>query len=143
MPKGEVRKNSLILTLKDRPFCSSLTKGLTGFTLVETMIVICILGLIIVVALPNFLRVRREASAKLCLVNLKHIEAAKERWSFSSGAALDEEIYITDLVPDFIKLAPLCPSDGEYTLGTITDSPTCSIGTNNTAEIFDDHELLY
>lgn len=112
-------------------------------TLVEVMIVICILGLIIAVALPNLLRARREASAKLCFVNLKQIEAAKERWSFSSGAVLDEEIYMTDLVPDFIKSAPLCPSDGEYTPGTITDNPTCSIGTNNTAEIFDDHELSY
>ena len=112
-------------------------------TLVEVMIVICILGLIIAVALPNFLRARREASAKLCLVNLKQIEAAKERWSFSSGAALDEEIYMTDLVPDFIKSPPSCPCEGVYTIGTITEEPTCSIGTNDTAEIFDDHELPY
>lgn len=114
-----------------------------GLTLVEVMIVICILGLIIAVALPNFLRARREANAKLCLSNLKQIEAAKERWSFSYGAALNEEIYITDLVPDFIKLTPVCPDDGEYTPGILVDNPTCSVGTNNTAEIFDDHELPY
>lgn len=114
-----------------------------GMTLIEVMIVICIMGLIITVALPNFLRARREANAKLCLVNLKQIEAAKERWSFSSGAALDEEIYITDLIPDFIKVAPVCPDGGEYTPGILTDNPTCSTGTNNTAEIFDDHELPY
>lgn len=114
-----------------------------GLTLVETMVVICIIGLLVAVALPNFLRARREAAAKICVTNLRQIEAAKERWAWSSGAGLNDEIYMTDLVPDFIRFEPTCPGGGNYTPGTIQENPTCSIGTNDSIDIFDDHEFPY
>ncbi len=114
-----------------------------GLTLVETMIVVCILALIVAVALPNFLRAREEASAKLCVAKLRQMETAKERWAWSSGAGLATEVYMSDLVSDFIKIAPVCPSEGEYTLGTVSENPTCSIGTNDSEDLFDDHELPY
>ena len=114
-----------------------------GLTLVETMIVICILSLILAVALPNFLRAHREADARICVTNLKQIDTAKDRWTWSTGAGLDDVIYLTDLVPDFIKFSPVCPSGGTYILGTVSEIPTCTIGTNATGDLFDDHDLQY
>lgn len=108
-------------------------------TLVETMIVICIMSLVVIIAIPNFLRARREANAKICVTNLKQIETAKDRWAWSSNASLNDLAYMSDIVPDFLRYEPQCPGGGTYTLGRINEYPTCGIGTNGTLDIFDDH----
>ena len=93
------------------------------------------------VFIPTFTRWNREKKASVCIVNLKLIRTAKERWVISSGATLTEEIYMTDLVPDFLRAILVCPSGGKYTVGSVIDVPACSIGTNESRNIFDDHQL--
>jgi len=94
------------------------------------------------VFIPNFIRGNKEKDATVCRVNLRQIQTAKERWVLSSGAAFTEEIYMTDLVPDFLRIIPVCPSGGKYTVGSMIDVPTCSIGTNKTRNAFNNHQLL-
>jgi len=118
-------------------------KGMRGFTLVEIMNVVAIIGLLVAIAIPNFLRAREEARANSCVANLKQIEGAKERWAMSTGAAQTDAPGTTDLVSDFLKIEPECPSSGTYSLNAINAVPTCSIGTNSTADTYDDHELPY
>ncbi len=116
-------------------------KEKSGFTLVETMIVVCVIGILITVAVPNYLRARKETSAKLCVINLRQIDTAKDRWAWSSDVNIGADVYMTDIVPGFIKTEPACPSNGIYTLGVIGELPTCSLGTNETDDLFDDHEI--
>ncbi|MBI4352852.1 MAG: type II secretion system protein [Candidatus Omnitrophica bacterium] len=56
-----------------------------GFTLLETSVVMAIVGFVIVLALPNFVTIRHQAVAKACARNLSLIQQAKERYALDSG----------------------------------------------------------
>jgi prepilin-type N-terminal cleavage/methylation domain-containing protein len=100
-----------------------------GFTLIEIMIVVLIIGILLAIAVPNFLRARETSRAKSCAGNLRQIETAKEQWAMDNKkGATDTPALATDLVPNYIKTAPACPSAGTYTPGDMSTRPTCSIG---------------
>ena len=58
-----------------------------GFTLVEIMIVVAIIGLLASIAVPNFVRARSRAQTDSCLNNLRQIDAAKQQWALENGKA--------------------------------------------------------
>ena len=114
-----------------------------GFTLVEIMIVVLIIGILLAIAVPNFIKARETSRTKSCIANLKQIEAAKEQWAMDTKASPtatpgDTDLYGTDL---YLRAAPECPSGGTYTIGDLQTRPDCSIGTNGTAIDSDDHIL--
>ena|SRR5206468_473156 len=107
--------------------------GRKGFTLVEIMIVVLIIGILLAIAVPNFIKARETSRTKSCIANLKQIDAAKEQWAMENKiAATGSCAALTDLVgsTSYIKNTPSCPSGGTYTMpSTIAGNPTCSVGT--------------
>jgi prepilin-type N-terminal cleavage/methylation domain-containing protein len=67
------------------------TNQKTGFTLVELMIVVAIIGLLVAIAVPAFVKTRGQAHLNSILNNLRIIESAKDQWALEtktgSGAA--------------------------------------------------------
>ena len=109
----------------------SLTKKMRrGFTLVEIMMVVLIMGLLMAIALPTFARARDHTKGKACQHNLKQILGAKERWAMdNSRGPLDTPTMPELAVPGvYMKGTPVCPEGGVYTVGPMTAMPTCSIG---------------
>jgi len=102
-----------------------------GFTLVEIMIVVAIIGLLAAIAIPNFVRARQKAQAEACIANLRQIEGATQVWAVDTGAADTVTPDWNDLVSNYIRLKPVCPAAGTYTPATVNARPTCTVGTNS------------
>ncbi len=104
-----------------------------AFTLIEIMIVVLIIGILLAIAVPNFVRAREASRTKACIANLKLIDSAKEQYAMDNRAAADR-VMIMDFVLPYIKSAPVCPSGGSYAPNTMGDAPTCSTGANSPDE---------
>jgi prepilin-type N-terminal cleavage/methylation domain-containing protein len=103
-----------------------------GFTLVEIMIVVLIIGILMAIAVPNFIKARQNSQDRTCIANLRQIESAKEQWAMETGGGASATPTQAQLVGDattgFIKVWPTCPTNGTYTIGNMSTRPTCSVG---------------
>ena len=109
------------------------TSRKSGFTLVEIMIVVAIIGLLAAMAIPNFTNARANAQAKVCINNLNQIGAAAETFAVEQGKKNGDAINYPDDLTPYIRLnsagkIPGCPAGGTYTIEAVGASPLCSLG---------------
>ena len=102
----------------------------SGFTLIEIMIVVLIIGLLAAIAIPSFARARARSRISVCVNNLRQIAAGIDQYAMENNLAETAAVALTDLVPDYIKATPTCPAGGTYTLTNIATAPTCSDNTH-------------
>ncbi len=96
-----------------------------GFTLVEIMIVVLIIGILMAIAVPNFVKARTNSQKSSCIANLKQIETGKEQWAMENGQPSTATPTQAQLEPNYIKSWPTCPSNGTYAVGDMSTRPVC------------------
>jgi prepilin-type N-terminal cleavage/methylation domain-containing protein len=100
-----------------------------GFTLVEIMIVVAIIGLLATIAIPNFAKARETTRKNACISNLRNIDGVIQQWALDLKKDSGSPVTYTD-IKSYLKNDVSCPSGGttfedSYAISTVDVSPTC------------------
>jgi len=100
-----------------------------GFTLVEIMIVVGLIGMLAAIAIPNFIKARAKSQTDICLNNLRQIQSAVQQWAMEMRKGPTAAVTEVDVVV-YMKKIPLCPAGGttfadSYSLTDVSTDPTC------------------
>lgn len=99
-----------------------------GFTLVEVMIVVAIIGLLAAIGMRNYTSARVTAQRNVCITNLKQLDAAKQQWAADThqaitGVPVNSDLFGASL---YLKTNLSCPAGGTYSLNAVSVLPTCN-----------------
>ena len=112
------------------------TNKTAGFTLVEIMIVVAIIGLLAAIAIPNFVKARENAQLNSIFNNLRIIEGAKDQWALEQKKGTGDTVANITTISEYLKGGTVKPVVGETyatttvgTASTATLPATVSLGT--------------
>ncbi len=111
-----------------KTMCRMLKRDSKGFTLVELMVVLLIIGILVAIAIPIYNSTQLKAKERACDANIRTIEGAAAQYY----SAVGEWPSMSDLTDDednrYIKENPQCPFDNtsEYQIDGNDGTVTCS-----------------
>ena len=107
-----------------------------GFTLIEIMIVVGIIGMLAIIIIPNYINAKRAAQKNACIANLKQIQGAIQTWAIDTGASPGSAVTTADIIPKYLKA---WPKEGVFDYpvpASVNETPVCPNAATNT-----DHTL--
>ncbi|MGO9243440.1 MAG: type II secretion system protein [Verrucomicrobiia bacterium] len=110
-----------------------------GFTLVEIMIVVAIVGLLAALAVPGFVKARKQSQGRRIMNDCRQMDAAIDQWSVNSGIAdgttvdtvaagtyLKQAWFVVDLLGNTYQLSGT--GTGQIQISTATKSSLAGVG---------------
>lgn len=91
-----------------------------GFTIVELMIVVAVIGILSALTIASLRRARETSRTNICLVNQVRIDDAKEMFAAEYRKTSGTIVAWSDVTPYLRSgLPPVCPAGGTYVLEVI------------------------
>ena len=123
-----------------------------AFTLVEIMIVVAIIGILIAIAVPGFLKARETSRTKSGQENMTKIDSAVQQYILENNAPNFTAVVGTRYLgstaiaswgpllvgnSSYIRYTPICPSSGTYYLDDGDEAPAPAYCTTGGTHVFE------